>query len=35
MVLCDGMVYFLKIEKFFNKSTKNYLVALKVTCAQL
>ena len=32
MVLSDGMVHFLKIEKYFNKSTKsfqNYLLALK------
>ena len=25
MVLSDGMVHFLKIEKFFNKSTKTIL----------
>ena len=30
MVLSDGMVHFLKIENFFNKSIfQNYLVALK------
>ena len=28
MVLSDGMVHFLKIEKILNKSTKNYLVAV-------
>ena len=28
MVLSDGMVHFLEIEKYFNKSIKNYLVAL-------
>ena len=31
MVLSDGMVHFLKIETNFNKSTKNYLVALSLT----
>ena len=31
MVLSDGMVYFLKIEKNFNNMYQNYLVALKDT----
>ena len=31
MVLSDGMVHFLKIEKKFNKSTQNYLVALSLS----
>ena len=29
MVLSDGMVHFLKIEKYFNKSTKTILWLFK------